>query len=585
MTQISPTSQRITPTFKSNTCPTNNASALSVGWEHAGNSDPCARLKPTLFSETGRIVAKKSVHRLKAIMDGGISAISWAMLCLVLLSPILIVSPLDAAERDALLPLVKQFFPKANRLDDFESQPPSIPVLKGGTLLGYVFLTDEVKPIPAYSGKPISTLVGFDLQGTIRGLGIVKHEEPILVVGITDQDLSEYIDQYVGKSIRDRVKIGGRPREGYVTVDGISGATITVMVLNRSIMAAAKMVATSRGLIGSAPKTPPIAIQDKAQTAPAEQTEKDPLLEPIWVYAWQEKRFQLSLLLVALGVLSLILIFQDLLVRHPTLLFYLRDGFLLFTLFFIGLYSLAQLSVVNVFTFLHSVVEGFRWESFLIDPMMFILWGFVAVTLVLWGRGVYCGWLCPFGALQELSYQLARKLRIPAIEMPQLIHERLWAIKYIVLIVLFGLSLGSLEMAVRYSEIEPFKTSIIMRFQREWWFVAYAGGLIVVGLFIRKFFCRYLCPLGAALTFPARFRIFDWLRRHRECGRPCQTCGTECEVQAIYRDGTINDRECHYCLDCQVTYWNAYKCPPLAQKRKRRERAARIRESADGSKT
>ncbi|MCP4409103.1 MAG: FMN-binding protein [Gammaproteobacteria bacterium] len=101
-------------------------------------------------------------------------------------------------------------------------------------------LTDEVLPIPAYSGKPISTLVGFNLQGTITGVQIVKHEEPILVVGITDQDLTGFINQYTGKSLHDRVNIGGRPREGYVVVDGITGATITVMVLNRTIIAAAK---------------------------------------------------------------------------------------------------------------------------------------------------------------------------------------------------------------------------------------------------------------------------------------------------------------------------------------------------------
>jgi len=37
--------------------------------------------------------------------------------------------------------------------------------------------------------------------------------------------------------------------------------------------------------------------------------------------------------------------------------------------------------------------------------------------------------------------------------------------------------------------------------------------------------------------------------------------------------GEIQLNECHYCLDCQVTYWNEHKCPPLVNKRKRRERA------------
>jgi NosR/NirI family nitrous oxide reductase transcriptional regulator len=162
--------------------------------------------------------------------------------------------------------------------------------------------------------------------------------------------------------------------------------------------------------------------------------------------------------------------------------------------------------------------------------------------------------------------------------MPQMIHERLWALKYIILLGLFGLSLQSLSLAEQASEIEPFKTAITLRFLREWGFVLYAGALIGIGLFQRKFYCKYLCALGAALTIAGKFRIFDWLRRHRECGRPCQICAVECEVQAIKKNGEINPNECHYCLDCQVTYWNEQKCPPLVEKRKRREKAGRARE-------
>ncbi len=42
------------------------------------------------------------------------------------------------------------------------------------------------------------------------------------------------------------------------------------------------------------------------------------------------------------------------------------------------------------------------------DPMTVALWAFVLVSLLLWGRGTFCGWLCPFGALQEFAGKLAR---------------------------------------------------------------------------------------------------------------------------------------------------------------------------------
>jgi NosR/NirI family transcriptional regulator, nitrous oxide reductase regulator len=470
----------------------------------------------------------------------------------------------DGQDAASLYPHVHGFFPDADRIGAFEGVPPAASVFHGDRLLGYVFLTNDVVKIPAYSGKPINTLVGFDLAGRITGVAIVHHEEPILAVGISEARLKAFTDQYRGKSVFDPITVGAS-RPGYAAVDTISGATITVMVQNATITKSVRRVAESRGLRpGSGGSTAASGV--RAADA------------PLWLEVWRERKVSIALLLVGLGVLSLILVFQDWLARRPRLLLYVRRGFLLFTLFFIGWYALAQLSVMHVLTFLHAAMRNFQWENFLIDPMIFILWGFVALTLLLWGRGVYCGWLCPYGALQELGNQLARRFGVPQLEFPDVVHERLSAVKYLVLIMLFGISLQSLVEAARYAEIEPFKTTIVMRFMREWPFVLYSGALLVVAAFNRKFFCKYLCPLGAALAIPGRFRVFDWwLRRRKECGRPCQTCAHECEVRAIRQTGEINANECHYCLDCQVTYYNERKCMPLVERVKRRERASRAR--------
>ncbi|MEA2118524.1 transcriptional regulator NosR [Halovibrio sp. HP20-50] len=302
-----------------------------------------------------------------------------------------------------------------------------------------------------------------------------------------------------------------------------------------------------------------------------------PVEEPIWVQVWRDKAFQIAVLSAGLLVLTGIMLFQDVLARHPRVLNPLRLGFKIYTLVFIGWYSLAQLSVVNILTFTNSLISGFSWSSFLIDPMLFILWSFVAVSLLLWGRGVFCGWLCPFGALQDLVNQVARKLNVKQIEVPFGLHERLWAIKYIILLALFAVSLHSLGTAERYAEVEPFKTAITLRFQRDWAFVIYALGLVAISAFNHKFYCRYLCPLGAGLAIPSRLRLFDWLKRHRgSCGTPCQICAHECEVAAIHPDGRINANECHYCLDCQVTYHDDQRCPPMVKRRKRFDKATKV---------
>ncbi len=298
---------------------------------------------------------------------------------------------------------------------------------------------------------------------------------------------------------------------------------------------------------------------------------------PLWLRVWYGRRLQIAVLVAGLLVLGVVLVLQDFVVRRPALLERFRTGYLIYTLVFIGWYGLAQLSVVNIFAFFNSVVHGFQWSTFLADPLIFILWVFVAVTVLLLGRGIYCGWLCPFGALQALIGKAAKRLRIPQLELPAAVHERMWAVKYIILLVLFGLSLQSVNLAERYAEVEPFKTAIDLRFVRAWPFDLYALALLLVSAFNSKFYCKYVCPLGAGLAILGRYRLFEWLKRRRECGHPCQICANECEVRAIDPLGRININECHYCLDCQVTYWNQAKCPPLIERRKRRERFQAVR--------
>ena len=169
------------------------------------------------------------------------------------------------------------------------------------------------------------------------------------------------------------------------------------------------------------------------------------------------------------------------------------------------------------------MLSGFRWELFLLDPMVFLLWSFVAISMLFWGRGVFCGWLCPFGTLQELTNQLARRLGIKQIEIPFGLHERLWMIKYVAFVGILAISLRSIITAFQFAEVEPFKTAITMKFLREWPFVLYAGILLFAGLFIERFYCRYLCPLGAALAIPgpdANVRMAQALPRMRR-RMPC----------------------------------------------------------------
>ena len=692
---------------------------------------------------------------------------AWGLGFVLLLALMVSVSTVQAKDYEVEQQRIEQFFPGAS-VSAAEGDYQVRTLSKDDEVLGYAFQTINVVDIPAYSGKPINMQVLLDPQGVIVDAYVLEHHEPILLVGIPIEKLHAFTAKYEGIKVDQRVVVGHSSDEKAVTIDAVTGATVTVMVVNETVMRAARDVAVSLGLVedkvGAAQKpatvredyyepanwseltgngairrlhltkgdidqafkgteaegideaspeevdetfidlyathlNPPtigrallgdahyadlmeelkpgehsvavmasgeysfkgsgyvrggifdrvqlrqfgnvISFRDmdfqrlddvyaegmpdfsemavfivrehsafdpgspwtlellvRRQTGPIsgmftsfelpyEMPEQyierpQPTAEelaaaeeanrPMWVTIWYQQSFQIGVILAALLLLTVILFMQDKLTQHPNFLKKLRHGYLIFTVVFIGWYALGQLSVVNVLTFVHALVQDFRWELFLTDPVIFILWVFTAASILLWGRGVFCGWLCPFGALQELINEAARKLKIRQYEVPFAVHERLWAIKYIVLLVLFGISLESMTMAEKAAEIEPFKTAITLKFDRQWWFVAYAVALLAINIFTRKVYCRYVCPLGAGLAITGRFRLFDWLKRRKECGNPCQVCANECEVQAIHPDGHINHNECHYCLDCQMTYHNENKCPPLIVKNKRAKR-------------
>lgn len=307
----------------------------------------------------------------------------------------------------------------------------------------------------------------------------------------------------------------------------------------------------------------PYTLPDAFRLAPP------PEPEPLWKQAWEAKRPQIAIVALMLTILTLILFAQEWITRRPRLWRIGRLTFLASTFLVLGMELNGQLSVVQVVAFVHSLLTGFRWETFLIEPVIFILWGFTALGMLFWGRGVYCGWLCPFGALQELINAAAQRLGVRQVAVPQALHERLWVIKYTLFMGILALSFYSMHDALILAEAEPFKTAISLRFLRAWPFLLFVATMLTAGLFIERFYCRYLCPLGAGLAIPAKLKIFDWLKRRPQCGRECRMCETKCTVGAIDAIGRINANECVLCLRCQVIMNDGSQCPVL----KRRARA------------
>ena len=288
-----------------------------------------------------------------------------------------------------------------------------------------------------------------------------------------------------------------------------------------------------------------------------------------WQLLWVDRAGDIAVLAGLLAALTLIFALQDRLARHRRLHRALRTGFLAFVLVWLGWMHDAQLTTLNVLTYARAALGGVDWRVFLVDPLILILSAYVGLSLVLWGRGVFCGWLCPFGALQELTNRAGRLFRIPQLRVPETLQEKLWALKYVAAAALCATAAYSMDAAGKAAEIEPFKTAIVTMFDRGWAFVAWALALLVAGLFVERFFCRFLCPLGGVLTLLGKFHLVHWLKRRPECGNPCAVCRSSCPIGAIAADGAINENECLQCLDCQVDYYDETVCPPLVARRRR----------------
>ena len=233
---------------------------------------------------------------------------------------------------------------------------------------------------------------------------------------------------------------------------------------------------------------------------------------------------------------------------------------------FIGWWGQGQLSVVTVLGSLRTAIEGGSFAFLLYDPFSLLIWAVAIVGFIAWGRGLFCGWLCPFGALQEFADHIGRTLRLPRIEPSPRWDSRLKWLKYLVLAGLVAVVFAAPDHIDKAAEVEPFKTAITTFFLREWYFAAYAVFWLLLGMVLFKGFCRYVCPLGAVMAIGGLLRGRDWIARRPECGTPCQLCKVKCRYGAIAQDGRIRYDECFQCLDCVAIHDDPDRCVPLILK-------------------
>jgi polyferredoxin len=249
----------------------------------------------------------------------------------------------------------------------------------------------------------------------------------------------------------------------------------------------------------------------------------------------------------------------------------LRTVTLVASVLYMGFYKSELLSIVNVFGTLSETLAAVNVGSFGggLPPFAYSLaWYafaiFSVVTTVLWGR-IYCGRVCAFGALTQLIDTV-----VPArwrVTVPPALEQRASYIKYGILIAAVGYYLATRQITF-YRYIEPF-----WMFTREGTTVLWImlAALLVASVFVRNLYCRFLCPLGAALGLLSTLTVFK-IKRWNECSQ-CALCEKTCEWGAI-RKRKIILAECVRCDDCERLYDDKASCPHWLLEAKRKARAA-----------
>jgi len=214
---------------------------------------------------------------------------------------------------------------------------------------------------------------------------------------------------------------------------------------------------------------------------------------------------------------------------------------------YLGFYKSQLLSIVNVFGVLGAGLPLFR------PALGWYLLAIVGVvSTVLWGR-VYCGRICAFGALTQLLDRVVpHRLQI---KIPLRVERRASLIKYVILAGAIGYFLITKNPLI-YPYIEPFWVFGLHGTPALWTWLAV---LMVASVFVRNVYCRFLCPLGAALGLISQVTTVFRIKRWRECST-CRICQKACEWGAI--DGPrIIRSECVRCDDCERLYDDQTRCP------------------------
>ncbi len=208
-----------------------------------------------------------------------------------------------------------------------------------------------------------------------------------------------------------------------------------------------------------------------------------------------------------------------------------------------------------------------------------LIWSIATIIgTILLGR-FFCGWVCPFGSIHHFFGWLGRRKLTAAGKIKANTYRRGQGLKYYILIAMLAMAAGAwiagkgmaagtiltglldpiplvyrsvnlvlLPVADSFGNV---LSSSVRHYEWAWLIGIVFGSAVMLNFVIPRFYCRFICPLGALLGIFSRFAIFRFGKNHKRC-TDCQLCTTDCEG-ACSPAGKIRISECVLCGNCLHT--------------------------------
>lgn len=212
-----------------------------------------------------------------------------------------------------------------------------------------------------------------------------------------------------------------------------------------------------------------------------------------------------------------------------------------------GLYAMTFSELRTVY---EMIIKGnFNFLQALPSLVEFVAVMFLTIITGRW----FCGWMCAFGAYNDLIYFISKKVFKGKFKVNEKVDSILKYVKYVVLIfiIIISWTIGSniLESASPWDVFGQITNISTVISNLLIGFVLLV--LITIGaFFVERFFCRYLCPLGAVFSIISKIGITKINKPKADCGK-CRACTMSCSMGLqLYKVDKVKGGDCINCLKC-----------------------------------